>query len=96
MILLNDLYGRAASSERVGQEFYFYLGSNPLVEDIVDGIEDRHIDMEVAVDLLHTFGSEIALGNHFHFYLRTLHTISFSNHRAESAVTREIGVARHK
>ena len=52
--------------------------------------------MHVAVDFLHALRTEISLGNHFHLYLRRLHRIALSDHRAKGAVAREVRVAGHQ
>ena len=80
--------------EGIGEELDFYLGVDALVQYIIYGIEDGHVDMAVAVNLLHTLGAEIALGNHLHLNLGTLDAVALANHGAEGAVAREVGVAR--
>ena len=59
----------APLSERVGEEFDFDGGRDAFVQYIIYGVEDGHIDVEVAVDGLHTFRTEVALRYHFHFDL---------------------------
>ena len=56
-------------SEGICEELDFYLGVDALVQYIIYGIEDGHVDVHVAVDFLHTLGAEEALGNHLHLYL---------------------------
>ena len=55
--------------EGIGEELDFYLGTDALVENVIDGIEDRHVDVHVAVDFLHALGAEESLGYHLHFNL---------------------------
>ena len=74
-------------SERIRQQFDLDLRSDALVEDVVDGIEDGHVDMTVAIDLLHTLRAEVALGNHLHLDLSGFDTVAFADHRSEGAVT---------
>ena len=83
-------------SETVGEQFYLYLRADAFVEYVINGIEYGHIDMQMAVFLLHAFCSEESFRNHFHLYLRALHTVSLANHCSEGAVAREFGVACHK
>lgn len=83
-----------ALPERIGKQLYLYLRTYALVENVVDRIEYGHIDVHAAVYLFHTLRSEVAFGYHFHLYLRTLHAVALANHGAESAVAREIAVAR--
>ena len=52
--------------------------------------------MHVSVLLLHTLCAKESLGNHLHFYLRTLHAIPLADHSAKGAVARELRVARHE
>ena len=47
----------------------------------------------MTINLLHTLGSVIPFGNHFHFNLGALHAISLTYHCAERTVTREVRVA---
>ena len=81
-------------SERIGQEFDFDLGTDAFVEDVVDSVEDGHVDVAVAVDFLHALGAEIALGNHLHLNLGALDAVALANHGSEGTVAREVGVAR--
>ena len=80
-------------SETVGEQFYLYLRADAFVEYVINGIEYGHIDMQMAVFLLHAFGSEETFRNHLHFYLCTLHAIALANHCSESAVALELRVA---
>ena len=86
----------STSTEAVGKQFYLYLWTNPLVENIINGIENRHIYVHPAVDFLPTLRSEISLGNHFHLYLRRLHVVALTYHRTERAVAGKVRVARYK
>ena len=63
------------------------MGGDALVEDVVDGIEDRHVDVAMTVDLLHTLGAKITLGYHLHLYLGALNAVALTNHGAKGAVT---------
>ena len=67
-------------SERIGQEFDFDLRTDALVQYIIYSIENRHIDVHVAVDFLHTLGAEISFGNYLHPYLCTLHAVALAYH----------------
>jgi len=80
-------------SEGIGEELDFDLGADALVEDVVDGVEDGHVDMAVAVDFLHALGAEVALGYHLHLDLCALDGVALANHGAEGAVAREVAVA---
>jgi hypothetical protein len=51
-------------SERVGQELDFDLRTDALVQYIIYSIENRHVDVHVAIDFLHTLGAEISFCNH--------------------------------
>lgn len=82
--------------ERVRQQLNLYGGGNTLVEDVIDSIEYRHIHVIVSVYLLDALGAVVALGYHFHFYLRTFYRITFAYHGAEGAVAAEVGVTRHQ
>ena len=46
--------------------------------------------MHVAVDFLHTLGTEETLGNHFHLYLGRLHAVTLADHRTKGTVTGEV------
>ena len=81
---------RAPSPEAVCKQFYLDLWRDALIEHVVDGIEDWHVDMQMTVDFLHTLCAEIALSNHLHLYLCALHAVAFSYHRSEGAVTGEL------
>ena len=81
-------------SEGIREEFDFDLWANALVQYIIYGVEDGHVDVAVAVDFLHTLSAEIALGNHLHLDLGALDAVALAYHGAEGAVAREIGVAR--
>ena len=81
-------------SERIGQEFDLDLWTDALVEDVIDSVEDGHVDVAVAVDFLHALGAEITLGNHLHLNLGTLDAVALANHGSEGAVAREVGIAR--
>ena len=81
---------RAPLPEAVSKKFYLYLWRDALIEHVVDGIEDRHVDMQVTVDLLHTLSAEIALSDHLHLYLCALHAVAFSYHGTEGSVTGEL------
>ena len=48
--------------------------------------------MQVLVELLDTFGTIVAFGNHLHFNLGALDRIPLSNHGTEHTVTAEIGI----
>ena len=80
---IGRILGRIGLSERVGQEFDFDLRTDALVQYIIYGIEDWHVDVHVAIDFLHALGAEISLGNHLHLYLRTLHAVTFAYHGSE-------------
>ena len=80
-------------SERLGQKFDFYVGTDTLVENVVDRIQNGHIHMQMLVDVLHTLGAEVALCNHFHFQLGALHGVSLAYHGTKDTVAREVGVA---
>ena len=67
--LVSKFLVHALLAERVGEELDFNLWRDAFVENVVDGIEDRHVDMHAAVDLLHALRAEIALGNHLHLNL---------------------------
>ena len=73
-------------SEGIGEELDFDLGGDALVEDVVHGIEDGHVDVAVAIDFLHTLRAEIALGNHLHLYLGRLDAVALAYHGTEGAV----------
>ena len=81
-------------SERFAQELYLDDGTDALVENVIDGIEDGHVDVQVLVDVLHALGGKVAFGNHLHLELCTLHAVALPYHRAEDAVAAEVGVAR--
>ena len=82
--------------ERVCEKFDFHLWGDAFVEDVVNSVEDGHVHVHAPVYFLHALRAEVPLGNHFHLYLCTLHAVSLSNHRAEGAVAREVGVGRHE
>ena len=52
--------------------------------------------MTVAINLLHTLCTEVALGNHLHLDLCRLDTVALPNHRTKRAVAREVRVACHQ
>ena len=68
--------GTLSLSKAICEQLDFNGGRNVLIKDIVNGIKDGHIDVELGVDLLHTFGAEVTLGNHLHLYLCTLDTVA--------------------
>ena len=76
--------------ERVGEKLYLYLRTYALVQYIIYSIEYRHVDVQVTVDFLHAFRTEISLGNHLHLYLCALHRVSLSYHGTKGAVAREV------
>ena len=82
------------SAEGVGEELDFYLGADALVQYIIYGVEDGHVDVPVTVNFLHALCAEKAFGNHLHLYLCRLDAVALANHRAEGAVAGEIAVAR--
>ena len=79
-------------SERVGQEFDFDLRTDALVQYIIYSIENRHVDVHVAIDFLHTLGAGISFCNHLHLYLRTLHALALAYHGSEGAVAGKVAV----
>ena len=76
----------ACLTETVGKKLDLDLRGDTLVQYIIYGIEDGHVDMHVAVDFLHALGAEESLGNHLHFNLGRLHAVALANHGAEGAV----------
>ena len=52
--------------------------------------------MQVAVDVLHTLGAEVALGYHLHFQLGALYGVALAYHGAEDTVSGEVGVASYQ
>ena len=72
------------------------MGAYALVQYIIYGIEDGHVDMPVTIDFLHAFGAEEAFGNHFHLYLCRLYGVALANHGAKGTVAREVGIARYQ
>ena len=89
MLILNS-----SLPERVAEDFDLNGGGDAFVEDVIDGIENGHVDAVVAVDFLHTFGAVVAFGNHFHLELCGLDGVALSNHRTEHAVAAEVGIHR--
>ena len=83
-------------TETVGKKLDLDLRGDTLVQYIIYGIEDGHVDMHVAVDLLHTLRTEVALGNHLHLNLCRFHAVALTNHGTEGAVTREVAVASYE
>ena len=83
-------------SEGICEELDFYLGVDALVQYIIYGIEDGHVDVHVAVDLLHTLGAEESLGNHLHLNLGRFHAVAFADHGTKGAVAGEIAVTGHQ
>ena len=83
-------------SERVGQEFDFDLRTDALVQYIIYSIENRHVDVHVAIDFLHTLRAEKSLGYHLHLYLSTFHAIALAYHGSEGAVAGEVAVTRYE
>ena len=59
-------------AEAVGEELDLDGRGDALIEDIIDCIEDGHVDMITLVDYLHAIGAVISLGYHFHFQLSGL------------------------
>ena len=80
----------ARLSKRVSKQFYFDAGRNAFVKNVVDRIEYRHVHMIKAVNAFHTFSAIITLSNHFHFNLRRLYTVTFTNHGTKYAVARKV------
>ena len=64
-----------------------------LVQYIINCVQYRHVHFIFLIDLTHTLGSIISLGDHFHLQLRCLHGISFTDHGSESTVTAEPGIS---
>ena len=93
---LNECVNVSPLSERVGQELDFDLRTDTLVQYIIYGIENRHVDVHVAVDFLHALRAEISFGNHLHLYLRTFHAIALAYHSSEGAVAGEVAVTRYE
>ena len=83
-------------SERFAQQFDFDGWADALVEDVIDGIEDGHVDVQMLVDVLHALRGKVALGNHLHFELSTLYAVALAYHCSEDAVAAEVRVARHE
>ena len=52
--------------------------------------------MTMTVNLLHTFGTEVSLGNHFHFDLGGLDAVALTDHRTKGAIAGEITVASYQ
>ena len=83
-------------SERFAQQLDFDGGADAFVENVIDGIENGHVDVQVLVDVLHALCCEVALGNHLHLELGALDAIPLPYHRSEDTIATEIRVARHE
>ena len=83
-------------SERLTQESDFKHRTHTLIEDIVNSIQNGHIDLPLMVKFLHAFGSEITFGYHAHLRLSTLYGVASAYHGAEHAIAAELAVSRHK
>ena len=63
------LRGYPPLTEGIGEEFDFDLGGYAFIENVIDRIQDWHVNMTMPVYLLHTFGTKVTLSNHLHFNL---------------------------
>ena len=86
----------AVLSQRIRQQLDFNHRADAFIQDVVDGIHNRHVYMQVLVQFLDTLGTVVTFGNHFHFYLCALHRIAFTNHGTEHAVAAKVGVGSYK
>ena len=77
-------------SEAVGEQLDFYLWRYALIENVVDGVKDRHVDMGVAVYLFHAFCAEISFGTHLPLYLCTFHAVPLAYHCSEDSIAGEV------
>ena len=84
------------SSQRVSQQLDFNHRRDAFVQNVIDGIHNRHIHVEVLVHFFDTLRAVVAFRNHFHFYLCALHRVALADHRTEHAVTAEVGVGGYE
>ena len=88
-----------ASRPRIGHVPDGLGGIGPLVEDAIDGVERRRMQVDVVGaellgDDVHTLRAEIALGDHLHLGLGRLDGIAPPDHGAKRVVARKARVAR--
>ena len=83
-------------SKRFAQQLDFDGWADALVEDVIDGIEDGHVDVQMLVNVLHALRGKVALGYHLHFELSALYAVPLPYHRAKDAVAAEVRVAGHE
>jgi hypothetical protein len=83
-------------SEGIAQQSDFDVGRDAFVEDVIYGVKDGHVYVQVLVDVFHALCAEISLGYHFHFQLCALYAVAIANHGAKHSVATEIAVARNQ
>lgn len=57
------------------------------IENVIDGVENRHVYMRLLVKLCHTLCAVVAFCHHLHLELCTFYAISSANHRTERTIT---------
>ena len=95
-MIINSSFFTLHLPKRICQQFDFYLRTYSLVEYVIHSIENGHVYVHAAINLLHTLGAEESLCYHLHLYLCALHALSLTYHGAEGAVAREVAVAGNK
>ena len=74
--------------------FISMLGRDTFVEDIIYGVQNRHVDMEALVDVLHTFGAVIPSAIISISICAAFHTVPLAYHGTEHPVATEVGISR--
>ncbi len=69
------------------------VGGSFLVEDAVDGVGDRHVDIEFLVYLIDTCRRVVAFRHHRHLDHGAFYGVSLADHRSERPVAAEFRVA---
>lgn len=80
----------------LGKQFNLDHRRDFAIKDIVNRVENRHIDLSLGVNFLHTLGTIIAFGNHFHLHLRLLNRVAVTNEGAERVVAAVMRVASNE
>ena len=65
----NDWQGAFALSDGLCEEFDFQRWRDALIQDVVNGIKDGHIDAIALIDMAHATHTVVAFCDHLHFHL---------------------------
>ena len=92
----NDWQGAFALSDGLCEEFDFQRWRDALIQDVVNGIKDGHIDAIALIDMAHATHTVVAFCDHLHFHLGVFHAITATDHLTKHTIAREVGITGHQ